>query len=126
METMALIYVAAGGAFGSLMRYLCALAIGASEFPLATFIVNVTGSLLMGVWIGLVALVLPDKAKDLHLLVAVGALGGFTTFSAFSLDIFTLFERNAYGQLALYVGGSLLLSVFALILGMVLVKLVAV
>lgn len=126
MGAMALIYVAAGGAFGSLLRYVTGDMVArynTTEFPFGTFGVNIAGSLLMGVWIALAAMLLPAKAKDLHLLIAVGALGGFTTFSTFSLDIFQLAVRGAYGQAGLYMLGSVVLSLAALIGGMWAVKL---
>jgi fluoride exporter len=125
METMALIYVGAGGAFGALLRYLCAINVTrlwGDDFPLATMLINISGSLLMGVWIALASMMLPSKAKDLHLLIAVGALGGFTTFSAFALDAFQLVMRGEWLHVAVYAFGSVLLSVAALMLGMWLVK----
>ena len=126
METMALIYVAFGGAVGSLLRYACGDLVSrynTTEFPFGTFAINITGSLLMGVWIAVAAMLAPAKAKDLHLLIAVGALGGFTTFSTFSLDLFQIAMRGEYVQTALYALGSVLLSLLALVAGMFLVKL---
>ncbi|MFO0449589.1 MAG: CrcB family protein, partial [Pseudomonadota bacterium] len=71
------------------------------------------------------AYIAPSKAKDLHLLFAVGALGGFTTFSAFSLDIILLMERSGLLHAAFYAISSVLLSVVALFAGMLAVKLAA-
>jgi CrcB protein len=128
MNALALVYVGFGGGFGAILRYL---AIGAvskhnpSEFPYGTLLVNVLGCLLMGIWIASIAVLTPAKAKDLHLLFATGVLGGFTTFSAFSFDIFFLTERGLYTQAALYVAASVLVSFVALIAGVALVKLVA-
>jgi fluoride exporter len=122
---LALMYVAIGGAFGSLCRYACMQLIARlheTPFPYGTFLVNISGSFLMGLWIAVVALVLPERQKDLHLLVAVGALGGFTTFSTFSLDAFMLLEKQLYTQAAIYMAGSVLLSLAALFGGMVLVQ----
>ncbi len=118
-------YVAFGGAVGSMLRYALADAIArynTSDFPYGTFAVNLLGGLLMGAWIATVAFMMPAKARDLHLLLAVGLLGGFTTFSAFSLDIFLLLERGLNMQAVLYIAGSVVLSVLALLLGMMLVK----
>ena len=67
---------------------------------------------------------LPAKAKDLHPLFAVGVLGGFTTFSTFTLDAYSLFENGMTGQAALYVVGSVVLSLMALMAGMWLMRLV--
>lgn len=126
MSALALLYVGFGGAFGSMLRYALVQLVtrtNATAFPFGTLAVNVSGSLLMGVWLASVATFLPaDKARDLHLLVAVGAFGGFTTFSGFSVDVFMLAEQGLYTQMACYIGGSVLLSVAALVLGMLLVQ----
>lgn len=128
MNALALLYVGFGGGFGAMMRYLAISAVARlnpGEFPLGTLLVNVAGCLLMGVWIASIAVLTPAKAKDLHLLFATGALGGFTTFSAFSFDLFFLTERGLYTQAALYVVGSVLISFVALLAGIMLVKLAA-
>ena len=128
MNALALLYVGFGGGFGAVLRYLAVGVVSKynpSEFPYGTLLVNVLGCLLMGVWIASIAVLTPAKAKDLHLLFAVGALGGFTTFSAFSFDIFVLTERGLYTQAALYVAASVLVSFVALLAGVTLVKLVA-
>ncbi|MBY0406058.1 MAG: fluoride efflux transporter CrcB [Rickettsiales bacterium] len=125
MNALALMYVAVGGAFGSLCRYALMNWIGrlhATPFPYGTFVVNISGSFLMGLWIGAVALLLPERQKDLHLLVAVGALGGFTTFSTFSLDAFMLLEKGLYGQASAYMLGSAIISILALFAAMLLVQ----
>jgi CrcB protein len=125
MQLMPLIYVMTGGAIGSAFRYFLMSFIARLsivDFPYATLAVNILGSFLMGVWIVLMANWLPDRAKDLHLLFAVGLLGGFTTFSTFSLDVFYLFERGENIQAAVYMFGSVMLSVLALVFGMWLVK----
>ncbi len=95
-----------------------------SDFPFGTVFVNIFGSFLMGVWIATIANWLPERSRDLHLIFAVGVLGGFTTFSTFSLDIFYLIERQAYLQAGGYVLGSVVLSVAALVGGMLLIKVV--
>ncbi len=120
MELMSFIYVAIGGALGSVARYIAMSYIGRvgdGDFPYGTLAVNIVGSFLMGVWIGYMAALLPDKTRDLHLLLAVGFLGGFTTFSAFSLDFFYMFERGAYGQAGIYALSSVLFSLLALFTG---------
>lgn len=128
MNALALLYVGFGGGFGAILRYLSIgfiSRINPTEFPYGTLAVNVLGCMLMGVWVASVAVLTPAKAKDLHLLFATGALGGFTTFSAFSFDLFLLTERGLYTQAALYVTGSVMLSFVALLAGVMLVKLVA-
>ncbi|MFC4669798.1 fluoride efflux transporter CrcB [Seohaeicola nanhaiensis] len=111
--------VAFGGAVGASLRYLSGLAIlrllGHPSFPVAIIFVNVVGSFLMG------AFVVAAANKGLtHLspLVMTGILGGFTTFSAFSLETMNLIERGDTIQAALYVLLSVILSVGALAAGM--------
>ena len=110
-----LLLVAAGGAVGSLARYGVGLAaarwLGAG-FPWGTLMVNVAGGLAMGL---LAARVSPEH-EQLRLLLGVGVLGGFTTFSAFSLETVRLMEQGA-ASAALYVIASLVLSVGACWLG---------
>lgn len=128
MEMTALIYVMMGGAVGSAARYAAMSFIGRlsnADFPYSTLAVNVFGSFLMGVWIAVMANLLPEKSRSLHLLFAVGVLGGFTTFSTFSLDIYYLFERGQYLQVASYIISSVVFSVLAFFAGLWLVKVVA-
>jgi CrcB protein len=90
-----LLLVAAGGAFGSAARYLIAILsvqLFGQGYPWGTLAVNVAGSFLMGLFIALSAERL-SMSEELRALIAVGFLGGFTTFSAFSLDFAVLFER---------------------------------
>lgn len=125
MEFTTLIYVMLGGAVGSLARYLSMSFIGkmfGANFPYGTLAVNIFGSFFMGVWIATMANLLPSRAKDLHLLFAVGVLGGFTTFSTFSLDVYYLAERGEYGQAGVYIFSSVLLSLAALAFGIFLVR----
>jgi len=106
--------VALGGALGSVLRYLTISLVGG---PVATFAVNVLGSFLMGVLV--VALV---QRGHLSPLLMTGVLGGFTTFSAFSLDALKLYEGGLPVQAALYVVGSVLLSLAAVALGAALTR----
>jgi fluoride exporter len=119
MNMLALMYVAIGGAVGSMGRYIVMSAVESpGSFPLGTMVVNILGGFLLGAMIAFMVLVLPNKGKDLHLLLAVGLLGGFTTFSAFSMDIYMLLERGLVMQTALYILGSVILSVVAFLAGM--------
>ncbi len=106
---LTLTQVAIGGALGSVLRYLTVLAVDA---PLATFIVNLTGSFVMGVLFVLLA-----NRAHLSPLLMTGVLGGFTTFSAFSLDTWKLWQSGQAPIAALYVAGSVTLSLLAVALG---------
>ena len=86
-------------------------------FPFGTLIVNVAGSFLMGLLAGYFAF-RPGLSQHLRLFLATGVLGGFTTFSAFSLDTALLVERHAYGLAAGYAVGSVAASVSALFFGL--------
>ncbi len=125
MDILALAYVAFGGALGSMCRYLVGVfvsKIDTGTFPLPTFLINIGGSFLMGIWIGVMALMLPGRAKDLHLLVAIGVLGGFTTFSTFSLESYLLIEKGLWLQAAFYIIGSVTFSIAGLFAGMWLLR----
>ena len=108
-----LLLVAAGGAIGASLRHLtnmAAMRIAGASFPWGTVAVNLVGCLAMGIFIETLARRL-GGSNELRLFVATGLLGGFTTFSAFSLDFAVLYERGetaaAMGYAALSVAGSL-------------------
>ena len=115
--------VMAGGALGAALRFqatLLALRMGQGSFPLATLSVNVIGGLLMGM---LAALVLKgDAAEPFRLFAGVGVLGGFTTFSAFSLELFQMIERGQMVAALGYALISVILSVAALAIGFTLTR----
>ena len=115
--------VALGGAIGAACRYLAGLGIvhvfGKTGFPLAIITVNILGSLLMGVFVVLAA---QRGLTHLSPLVMTGLFGGFTTFSAFSLETVVLIERGELALAALYVALSVCLSVGALFVGMSLMR----
>jgi len=110
--------VALGGAAGSALRYAMSTALaraGAGAFPWTTFTVNVTGALLLGF---LARYFAPGQlATPLALLLTAGLCGGFTTFSTFTLDLFTLLERGQVGRAALYAIASVALSYAAFAAG---------
>jgi CrcB protein len=113
--------VALGGGVGAMLRYHAGRAATAfsgpnSVFPWGTFLINVSGSLLMGLLAGWLAR--QDGAESLRLLLGVGVLGGFTTFSAFSLETAMLMQRGLYGMAGFYALGSLLGGVAGLFLGL--------
>lgn len=115
--------VALGGAIGASLRYLTGIGVfrlfGHQEFPLAIITVNIVGSFLMGAFVVLAA---QRGLTHFAPFVMTGLLGGFTTFSAFSLETITLFERGAFGQAALYIGISVGVSIAALAAGMILTR----
>jgi len=90
-------------------------------FPFGTLIVNVAGSFLIGLLAGYFAF-RPGIPQDIRLFLTTGILGGFTTFSAFSLDSALLIERHAYALAAVYVAGSVAASLVALFLGLALFR----
>ncbi len=114
--------VALGGAIGASLRYganIGAMRLFGPGFPAATLFVNILGSFLMGVLVVTLA-----KKGGTHLapLLMTGVLGGFTTFSAFSLDAFTLFERGESTTALLYIAASVILSLAALAAGILLTR----
>ncbi|HMQ58148.1 MAG TPA: fluoride efflux transporter CrcB [Rhizobiaceae bacterium] len=112
--------VAAGGALGAGMRHLVngwALRALGPNVPFGTVIVNIAGSLLMGLLIGALARI-DGVSSATRLFLATGVLGGFTTFSAFSLDAVTLYERGAIGAAFVYVAASVVVSIAALFAGL--------
>ncbi len=119
-----LLIVAAGGAVGAALRHLTGLAamrMLGFAFPWGTLSVNIVGSFLMGVFIELLAVKL-QGGTELRLFVATGLLGGFTTFSAFSLDVAVLWERGALLLAASYVVASVGASILALFAGLFLIR----
>ncbi|MGL4312197.1 MAG: fluoride efflux transporter CrcB [Paracoccaceae bacterium] len=113
-----LLQVAIGGAVGASARYLtnvAALRAFGPGFPYATLIVNVLGSFLMGVLVVVLAQRFDNRLAPL---LMTGVLGGFTTFSAFSLDAVSLWDRGQAGSAAIYVGASVILSLAALVAGL--------
>ena len=114
-----LIMVACGGALGASARYLTGIGIvrllGPTGFPLGIITVNIIGSFLMGVFVTVAA---NKGLTHVSPLVATGFLGGFTTFSSFSLEAVTLYQRGEVVSAGLYVGLSVVVSILALIAGM--------
>ncbi|MDQ2859614.1 MAG: fluoride efflux transporter CrcB [Pseudomonadota bacterium] len=117
-----IILVALGGAAGSVARYLTGVAvprlIGLRAPWASTFIVNVVGGLAMGFLIGWLAQRGGAGQERARLFLAIGVLGGFTTFSSFSLDAALMIQRRDYGLAGAYVAGSVLLSIGALFAGL--------
>ena len=117
--------VAFGGALGSVARYGAGVLVGkvwGSTFPLGTMLINIAGSLAMGLFVGYLARTTPTWQADARLFVAVGIFGGFTTFSSFSLDAIAMLERGDIGQALLYVGVSVVVGIAALYGGLVVMR----
>ena len=124
----ALVLIMAGGALGAASRYyLSRLALAAlgPAFPWGTWIVNLSGSLLMGLLAGYLLRHGPDSNEPLLLFLGVGVLGGFTTFSGFSLEMVQMLERGSLGLAAAYALASVIGSVVLLAVGLWLVRAVA-
>ncbi|PRD58480.1 fluoride efflux transporter CrcB [Phyllobacterium myrsinacearum] len=122
-----ILLVASGGAIGSVARYLVGVLmtrIFGVAFPWGTLTVNVAGGLLMGLFIELLARRF-NGSTELRLFVAVGIMGGFTTFSSFSLDVALLWNRGEAFFTLIYVLASVILSIGALFFGLWLARAVA-
>jgi CrcB protein len=121
---MGFLIVFLGGGLGAALRHginlISARTLG-TEFPYGTLIINVTGSLVMGLIAGYLA-VKGDASQHWRLFLMTGILGGYTTFSAFSLDAALLYERGATGLAAVYVLASVILSIGGLFAGLALVR----
>ncbi|KQM18716.1 fluoride efflux transporter CrcB [Novosphingobium sp. Leaf2] len=124
-------YVGLGGALGSWLRFVVAWAwtaalgpVRAGVFPYGTFTVNVLGCLAMGLLVGWLARFGPG-GEPIRLLLGVGVLGGFTTFSSFGLDFAMLVERGQIGTAAFYTGLTLLAGFASLFAGLIMMRSVA-
>jgi CrcB protein len=113
-----------GAGIGGAMRHgvnIAALRFLGPAFPFGTLTVNIVGSLILGLLAGWFAH-RADPGQSWRLFLTTGILGGFTTFSAFSLDVAALYQRGELGMTALYVLASIVLSVLVLFLGLFLVR----
>ena len=122
-NTMIVAAVALGGAIGSVLRYFSgkyAMAYFGGDFPYGTLFVNVTGSFIMGLLMALFIQYTPSF--ETRTFLTVGILGGFTTFSSFSLDAVNLWERGDIVSFMIYVGASVIVSIMALAAGLFLIR----
>jgi len=124
MNLQLILAVAAGGAIGSVARYL--VGVGSTKlfglaFPWGTLFINISGSFLIGVFVELFALKW-DLPQTGRVFLTVGICGGFTTFSTFSLDSYVLMEHGDFWLAAAYIVGSVVLSIAALFGGLHLIR----
>jgi fluoride exporter len=127
MTPKLILAVAAGGALGSVARYLVGIGSGklfGTDFPWGTLLINVTGSFLIGAFVGLFAAKW-DLSQAARVFLTVGICGGYTTFSTFSLDAYYLIERGQILASSAYVGASVALSAGALVAALKLVRVLA-
>jgi len=122
-----ILLVAVGGAFGSVCRYLLNVAATRTfgptmSLPYGTWTANILGGLLMGVLVGVLALRGGADQERWRLLLGVGVLGGFTTFSSFALETALMIERRALETAAIYVVSSVAASIGGLFLGLWLMR----
>lgn len=118
-----ILLIGLGGGMGSIFRFLVShftRKYWSSGFPMATFLVNVSGCLLIGLIIGL--LLKSNTSNDLKMLFVVGFCGGYTTFSAFALENFQLIQAEKYMVSIFYMSGSILLGIVSVWLGIFLSK----
>jgi CrcB protein len=121
---MGYLIVFLGGGLGAAFRHgmnLAGARLAGTAFPYATLFINISGSLIMGLTAGYFAFK-GDASQNLRLFLTTGILGGYTTFSAFSLDAVMLYERGEIGAAATYVVSSVVLSVLGLVVGLTLVR----
>lgn len=109
-----------GAGLGGVLRHflnICIARLAGTHFPMHTFVINITGSIVMGIITALFALK-GGSTGHLRLFLATGILGGYTTFSTFSLDAILLWQRHDYLLAAYYIGGSVVLSLLGLFAGL--------
>ena len=116
--------IAAGGALGSVARYATLIGVGrivGVGFPYGVLVVNIVGGFVIGFLSELMALAW-SPGETMRAFLIVGVLGGYTTFSAFSLDAWLLLEKGLYGPAILYILASVILSIGALVTGLTLTR----
>jgi len=124
---MPLLLVMIGGAFGSGLRYLVgrlSLALVGPGFPWGTWFINLSGGLFMGILAGLLVRHPSAHGENWRLLLGVGVLGGFTTFSTFSLEAATMIQRAEWGTALLYVTSSAVGAILLLFAGLALARMI--
>ena len=121
------LWIALGGAIGAVLRHAMNIGVAkvaGSDFPWHTMLINISGSFVMGLLIAPMALRW-NVTNEVRAFLTTGILGGYTTFSAFSLDFAVLVERKAYALAGAYALGSVVLSLAAIIAGMAMARTLA-
>jgi len=121
---MGYLMVFLGGGLGAMLRHglnLAGVRVLGNHFPYATFFINITGSVVMGLIAGYFAFK-GDASQHCRLFLTTGILGGYTTFSTFSLDAALLYERGEVGLAAFYVIGSVAIAIAGLFAGLAFVR----
>ena len=122
---MGYVLVFIGGGIGAAARHAVnrfALTFAGPDYPAGTLIVNITGSMVMGMLVAWFAFRGETTTAAARLFLTTGVLGGFTTFSAFALDATVMWERHDLGATLIYIGSSVVLSIVGLIAGTLLVR----
>ena len=121
MKQLLLVFV--GGGFGSVLRFVIGKLLHKPtwEIPLGTLAINVVGSFIIGIVLG-IAIKNNSHYNNFSLLLATGFCGGFTTFSAFTYENYTFLKNGDFMNFALYTIGSIVLGIIAVLLGLFLVK----
>jgi fluoride exporter len=117
---MSYVVVFVGAGIGGVMRHFMNISVArlmGTHFPWHTFLINITGSTVMGLIAGWFAMK-GGETGHTRLFLATGIIGGYTTFSAYSLDAVLLWERHEHLLAACYVGGSVVLSLLGLVVGL--------
>ncbi|HUR31580.1 MAG TPA: fluoride efflux transporter CrcB [Saprospiraceae bacterium] len=118
-----LLIIGIGSFFGGMFRYLLSLFMISKwpgNFPIGTLIVNITGCLLIGILLGINSKI--NLSTELKLFLSTGLLGGFTTFSAFSVETITLMRNGQTGNAILYISCSIILGLAATFLGLLITR----
>ncbi|MGN6460588.1 MAG: fluoride efflux transporter CrcB [Pseudolabrys sp.] len=121
---MGYLMVFIGGGLGAMLRHglnIAGVRVLGNHFPYATFFINITGSIVMGLIAGYFAFK-GDASQHWRLFLTTGILGGYTTFSTFSLDAALLYERGEVGLAAFYVIGSVVIAIAGLFAGLAFVR----